>query len=332
MTIWQYKGSDTKKLQLEITSFCNLACPGCERTCSKAVLPILNTKIMELKDIKKWFTPLTVPKLNEISFSGQIDEPCIHPHVDEIVEYFLENWPKASLCISTNGSTRNEKLFTKLGELSKQYNNRLDIEFALDGLEDTNHIYRVGSDYHKVIRHAKAYINAGGKASWKMILFEHNKHQVEEAKLIAKEMSFHRFSTIISARKSTRNINYKPDKIPLKYTEIKRAATTQVAKEEIVCRSLTKKGWLFVNYDGVANPCCYFGYTERSKDPLDNLHNISVEDYFDTSPFLDNLRSSWLTENPNPTCNKKCSKTGSRDDAIIYLENGKEECYTSSER
>ena len=51
----------------------------------------------------------------------------------------------------------------------------------LDGLEDTNHIYRRYTDWSKIERNAKTFLNAGGKGSWVFIVFKHNEHQVDEA-------------------------------------------------------------------------------------------------------------------------------------------------------
>ena len=54
--------------------------------------------------------------------------------------------------------------------------------FAIDGLEDTNHLYRVNTNFNKIMENAKAFINAGGIARWDFIAFAHNEHQIEEAK------------------------------------------------------------------------------------------------------------------------------------------------------
>ena len=46
--------------------------------------------------------------------------------------------------------------------------------FAIDGLEDTNHIYRRNTDWVKIVQNATAYIAAGGRAEWDFIVFAHN--------------------------------------------------------------------------------------------------------------------------------------------------------------
>jgi len=349
MLKWPIGAKETEKLQLELTSYCNLACPGCERLANPAALPFLNTNYMHLEDIKKWFTIETLPKLAIISFSGQIDEPIIHPEADKIIEYLIEEFPSTRISISTNGATRNEKFFTRIGEISNKYkrpngDKRLDVEFAIDGLEDTNHIYRVGADWNKIMRNAKAFIAAGGLASWKFIMFNHNYNQVKEANKMAVEMGFHRFTYIASARKSTEKLgmNFVPKLIKGKkpinskaFGSVKsppgqpKKTLNDGSKPKIHCKALKRldgrKGWLFVNHDGFAQPCCYFGFQHRTIDPLDNLHNISAEEFFDTSPFLTGLMESWESDKPNPICARKCTGAGNRDSAITLLRNGEEQ-------
>ena len=66
--------------------------------------------------------------------------------------------------------------------------------FGIDGLEDTNHIYRQGTVFKQIIRNVKAFIQAGGRAQWDFIVFKHNEHQVEKAGELSKKLGFEIFS------------------------------------------------------------------------------------------------------------------------------------------
>lgn len=66
--------------------------------------------------------------------------------------------------------------------------------FGIDGLKDTNHINRRGTAFAHIIRNAKAFIQAGGRAQWDFIVFKHNEHQVEQAKKLSKQFGFEIFS------------------------------------------------------------------------------------------------------------------------------------------
>jgi MoaA/NifB/PqqE/SkfB family radical SAM enzyme len=79
------------------------------------------------------------------------------------------------------------------------------IDFGIDGLEDTLHLYRKNVKYNKVIENATAFINAGGRAQWNFIVFKHNEHQVEEVRHLGKELKF--FNVLI--RKTGRFFNHR---------------------------------------------------------------------------------------------------------------------------
>ena len=48
--------------------------------------------------------------------------------------------------------------------------------FAVDGLADTHSIYRVRTNWDKIIENIKAFTNNAGRARVIMTVFEHNKH------------------------------------------------------------------------------------------------------------------------------------------------------------
>ena len=46
------------------------------------------------------------------------------------------------------------------------------LDFSVDGLEETNHLYRQGVKWEHVERNMKAFINAGGRARWDYLIFQ----------------------------------------------------------------------------------------------------------------------------------------------------------------
>ena len=93
--------------------------------------------------------------------------------------------------VSTNGSMRNPAWWKKLGKLFAGTQSWL--EFHVDGLRNTNHLYRIGANWENIMANANAFISGGARAEWHYILFKHNQHQVGEAYLIAREMGFDKF-------------------------------------------------------------------------------------------------------------------------------------------
>ena len=291
-----------------------MACPGCERQFNKnadslellkkeiiqqtgtkfknwevddeySVAKHIDTKHMTFAQVKEWFNKDSLPNLREVNFSGAIEDPATNPELYEMCKYFA-NEMNCKVAINTNGSLKTETFWSKLGELG------IIVEFALDGLEDTLHIYRVGASYKKVIANAKAFIAAGGNAIWKFIDFKHNCHQKDEAIELAREMGFKTFIHVKSSRPASYDMN----------TE---TVFEMSDSGKVECQSIADP-WLYVNYDGVMSPCCYLGYNERSKNPKDNLHNSTVKEYFDSSKFLDDLITNWETEDCNRRCYIKC--------------------------
>jgi MoaA/NifB/PqqE/SkfB family radical SAM enzyme len=72
----------------------------------------------------------------------------------------------------------------------------MGIQFSLDGLEDTHALYRIGTDYNKIIENAKAFIKGGGFGQRRTIIFKHNEHQLDEIKKQSLEIGFCKLAVI----------------------------------------------------------------------------------------------------------------------------------------
>jgi len=147
---------------------------------------------------------------------GNYGDPSACADAIRIVQYFQEKGriPSATTTSSsssssssfckikfhTNGGARNAKFWTSLGALLSRARGKSACVFAFDGLEDTNHLYRQGVKWKAAMRNARAFMRAGGEAHWKFIVFEHNEHQIEAARKMAKTMGFARFQPVKTKR------------------------------------------------------------------------------------------------------------------------------------
>jgi len=113
----------------------------------------------------------------------------IHRALLEVVRMIKQRGIR--LLISTNGGMRNAEWWHQLASLLDQDDRVL---FCIDGLADTNHLYRIGVVYDRVIENLKAFNQAGGKSIWTFIVFRHNQHQVEPAEQLSKELGCHGFA------------------------------------------------------------------------------------------------------------------------------------------
>jgi MoaA/NifB/PqqE/SkfB family radical SAM enzyme len=182
--------SEVNDLHLEFTNKCNAACPMCCRNnFGGKVDPHLIPAEWTLELAKKVLCPEFI-NLNKIMICGTYGDPVMAQQCFEIVQYFKQN-SKVKIELFTNGSLRNEAWWSKLGQLLSHEGD--EVAFSIDGLSDTNHIYRRKTIYEKIIKNAKAFITAGGRARWDFIVFKHNEHQVEEAQKLAAELDFKAF-------------------------------------------------------------------------------------------------------------------------------------------
>lgn len=183
-----YKYNEIQVLHLEVTSRCNAACPMCLRSIHGGALnPHLRLTEISLEDVKDFFPATFIKGLRQFYMCGNFGDPIAAKDTLEIFEYLRGLSPALRLDMFTNGSARPARWWKKLAQLG------VGVRFAVDGLADTNAIYRRGTSFEKIIKNMKTFIDAGGRAEWDFIIFKHNEHQVEEARGLAESLGVKRF-------------------------------------------------------------------------------------------------------------------------------------------
>ena len=188
--------SEIKILQIEVTSLCNLACPQCARIYEGRLNPLLPLSELHPEDYDRIFHKENIPQLKEVIFNGNFGDPVASKYLNYVIEICIKK--QIDIKLFTNGSLRSASWWKNLGTLFSNTNS--SVVFSIDGLKDTNAIYRINSNFKKIMDNAKAYIRAGGKARWDFLIFDHNEHQLEEAKALAKQMGFTAFLEKQTAR------------------------------------------------------------------------------------------------------------------------------------
>lgn len=177
-------------IHLELSSKCNAACPGCPRFLNNSpnVNPDLKQTEISLSDFKSWLTPDILSKIKSWVICGTHGDPITCVDFIDIVQYICDHSP-GRIQINTNGGLRGERFFESLGETlvkaTKADGVYREVVFSIDGLSDTNHIYRRNVIWHKLIKNIKAYINTGSRGAWEFLKFKHNVHQILEAQDLA---------------------------------------------------------------------------------------------------------------------------------------------------
>ena len=215
--------------QVETSTFCNVACPLCPRHFmgTSIVRPTLRQRHILAPQWNKFLDGMkhivTIDNPVNMVFCGCHGDPVMTPDWEEII---IETAKRPYIIdVETNGSMRSPESWARVGKAMGYAERAQGIEkimtFSIDGLLDTNKLYRIGIKHERVMANAQAYINAGGKARWKMIVFEHNKHQVDEAQQLAKDMGFWEFDKHVS----TRNWEYN-------YAELENKNAKHLAKSQ----------------------------------------------------------------------------------------------------
>ncbi len=295
--------NNVTRLELEISSLCNAACPQCARhpTASDFINPILSDKIQwTIDQVQQYLPKEDLVNIQSYLFNGNFGDFIANIQALEVINYFHDCSKNASFHINTNGSARTVQWWKDLAKISN-----LKISFAIDGLRDTHHLYRRNTSFDQIIKNAKAFIDAGGKAEWVMTVFDHNEHQVDECRTLSEQLGFFNFYP----RYSYRGISLVSNKgIPLymisqsKKLGLPNVMRTPMTIEKILkqekdlleknqqnkpintkkyipltslseCESFTNNS-IFITADWFVVPCCYMGYLS-----FDNNTHWAYDDF-----------------------------------------------------
>jgi len=177
-----------REFQIEVTSYCNAACPQCPRNLNgHGINPYMPLTHLPAAAIDQAFDAAICQQVKQIFFCGSYGDPIMHPDFKNILQDFRTKNPQLWLYIHTNGGAHDAAYWQEVAEILAGYG---QIDFGIDGLEDTLHLYRRNVQYKRVIDNAKAFIDAGGRAQWNFIVFKHNQHQVDQVREQAHKLGF----------------------------------------------------------------------------------------------------------------------------------------------
>ena len=288
-----YRYEDIRSIHLEVTQNCQASCPMCDRNMNgEGINPHINLDELTLDDCKRIFTPDFVKQLKTMYMCGNLGDPIVAKDTLEIFKYFRQHNANMWLSMNTNAGAKNE---TWWRDLATTFGRMGAVIFSVDGLRDTNHIYRQGVVWNNVERNMKAFISAGGRARWDFLIFEHNQHQVEEAEALANEWGCEKFmkkktGRFIDTKTKPKESHQAKDRKGKDSTELKKPdkkyLNKALSKQEVIINKygsmdayydaapvickVKKDNSLYISAEGLALPCCWTAgrmYKWWHKDP-----------------------------------------------------------------
>lgn len=264
-----------RNLHLEITTLCNARCPECLRNARgyphNFGYPETSITLDQIQEI---FSRDFVQQLTSVDFCGNFGDFIANPQALDIAHYFYHANPDLRLFISTNGSARKREFWQELGS----WGARSQVSFCIDGLEDTHGLYRLDTNWQTIMENARIFMAAGGRGIWKMIVFDHNQHQIEQCRQLADSMGFWGFDVTDHGRnfgpvfdRRGQVMHWLGGARPDENNTLENIIDWQrhgpydpgPEKQELNCYSKNEQS-IYMAADGSIYPCCYLGSFPRT--------------------------------------------------------------------
>jgi len=340
------KTSDIREIMIEITSNCNAMCLDCGRNLDGVKLnPHLTfgpNGNMKFETFKSVFNKKTLPNFDKTHFDGNFGDSMIHPDSLEFVKYLAKEFPGSRIEINTNGGYHDPDYWYEMGQITSQnFRNEEQVLFGIDGIDNETHDkYRRNVVYDRIIENATAFIKGGGRAVWKYLEFDHNAHQVQDARQIAQQMGFVDFfvkktrwrekairkvtgeEQFILGNASKKHKQAQISTIPEKNNDYVKQIETNIRKfKDFTNECVIECPWLKrqrvqIEYDGRVWQCCHLSgkygsgtgfamrdyqyYVDKHGTDWNNINNKSLQDIFD-HPYWNDLHDSFNNKTTDTT-------------------------------
>ena len=271
---------------------------------------ITNNSHTKLDVVKHRIGSKILSQLKNFYSCGVLGDGAMNPECVEIYD-FVKTSGTSTTSLNTNGGPRNTDFWRALAETGTR------VTFAIDGLEDTNHLYRRNVRWDKLIENVQAFIGAGGKANWDFLVFKHNTHQIEQAGALSKKLGVEQFNKKDTTRwddfdsdgnwtqrESIQVGDYSLEKVE-RDTEAPGLDVTQkykvndtFATRRINCWSYhNSKSEIYLAANGEVSPCCWLGDLKihEAKNIIKdytsiNINHSTLEDILDGDFFRELAR------------------------------------------
>lgn len=335
--------SEITNLNIDINNICNAACPGCARQIGYDIEnPHYGAnKSMNMDTWKKLFTEVGM-HVDNVVFCGNYGDAAATRELPDMLRWAHSINSNTKFIVVSNMGLGTESFWIELAKCVPHRN--LRIQSSIDGLKDTNHIYRRFVKWDIVLRNVRAVISAGAHAEWKFIEFPWNSHKIEQARTRSINLGFKSFRVTPNnnPRSGERILREYENKKDIwnnrKYFNLGTASSSSFADIDeayefyksrrtpwtsIECYTKNEKS-IHVDWNGSVWPCCWIGgsayhpkkwYTEILKSYIDdednNWNNINyhtVGEILNHSFYRERLMNSIQSDKPYIACIESCGK------------------------
>jgi sulfatase maturation enzyme AslB (radical SAM superfamily) len=288
---------------IEPTSKCILECPLCDRTWFYEKFKRRLTQDINIDHLVNFL------KDHEPSvyMCGNNGDPIYHAKFHELCRRLKKI--KSKIYIVTNGSGKKKDWWRKLCEILTREDT---IEFSIDGLKDTNHLYRINSKWDSVMDAIEVVTEYDINSTWKFIVFKQNEHQIKEAEQLSKTVGIKKFKLVKSDRWWKKDLMPSAEYVDPIYEHQISVTKGKDKKSTIVQDCMTERNGepnnqLYIDSDGDFYPCCKTGlYAFRYKHIFSpkrkkyNIMNNTIEQIlndFEVKNFFDRTKSYDTADN-----------------------------------
>jgi len=278
---------------IEPTSKCTLECPLCDRTWLYKRFKKRNLHEINITHITEF-----VGTNASVTLCGNNGDPIYHSQFIDLCRRFKDN--NCRISIITNGSAKPKKWWKELNNLLDQNDK---ITFSIDGLEDTNHIYRKNAKWKSIIDAVQTLAKRNCHMEWKFIVFKHNQHQIQKAKNLSVDLGFNHFRLEHSDRwLGEKELMPDSEFVDAVYQQQKEILINPEFSTTMAPKCLQNgkpQNDLYIDAEGDFYPCCWMGthrykfksmYSPKnksfniSKKTLDSiLNNSEVKQFFEST-------------------------------------------------
>lgn len=165
------------RLHIELSTRCQASCPMCTRNhYGGAVRSFVGPNDISVEQFTQWFAPDWISQLDDLSACGNYGDPMMNADALAILRYVRLHAPQCYISFHTNASARAAEWWQELAVIIGTHGK---VVIAVDGFANTHSLYRIGTDWQRVVQTAKTLIATGITVHAATLAFAHNRDDVD---------------------------------------------------------------------------------------------------------------------------------------------------------